>query len=434
MSTSTPHPQHGVPCGTSTPRPGLLNTPAPGVSFYTPLQSPPSGTALSPSPSTPKLFTPLRIRSLTLQNRIMLSPMCQYSAANGHFTPWHMAHLGGIISRGPGLAMVEATSVLPEGRITPQDSGLWLDSQGDKLAEVVEFAHSQNQLIGIQLAHAGRKASMVAPWLARAAVATPDVGGWPESVKAPSAIPFDEHHCTPSAMTLGDIQAFKSAWLAAVKRALKAGFDVLEIHNAHGYLLHEFCSPVSNTRTDRYGGSWENRVRLTLEIVELTRSNIPDAMPLFVRISATDWLEHDGFRGESWTLRDSVGLASILADMGVDLLDVSSGANHPLQRITAGPGYQAPFAKAIKKVVGDRMLVGTVGLITSGAQAEALLMGRGGEGDGEGRGDEGLDLAIVARGFQKNPGLVWEWAEELGVRIMVAHQMRWGFRGKAGGH
>ncbi|RAL67303.1 hypothetical protein DID88_008066 [Monilinia fructigena] len=432
MSTPTPHPQHGVPCGTSTPQPGLLNTPAPGISFYTPLQSPPPGTALSSTSSSPKLFTPLRIRSLTLQNRIMLSPMCQYSASNGHFTPWHMAHLGGIISRGPGLAMVEATSVLPEGRITPQDSGLWLDTQGDKLAEVVEFAHSQNQHIGIQLSHAGRKASMVAPWLARAAVATPDVGGWPDRVKAPSAIAFDEHHCTPSAMTLEDIHAFKDAWLAALKRALKAGFDVIEIHNAHGYLLHEFCSPVSNKRTDRYGGSWENRVRLTLEIVDLTRSNIPDTMPLFLRISATDWLENEGFGDDSWKVEDSVRLADVLADRGVDLMDVSSGANHPLQKITAGPGYQAPFAKAIKRVVGDRLLVGTVGIITNGMQAEALLSGKGEEVDS--KGEEELDLAIVARGFQKNPGLVWEWAEELGVRIMVAHQIRWGFRGKAKGN
>ncbi|KAI9645111.1 NADH-dependent flavin oxidoreductase [Ciborinia camelliae] len=429
-STPTPHPQHGVPCGTCTPQPGILNIPAPGVSFYTPLQSPPSGTALSPSSSTPKLFTPLRIRSLTLQNRIMLSPMCQYSASNGHFTPWHMAHLGGIISRGPGLSMVEATAVLPEGRITPEDSGLWLDSQGEKLAEVVDFAHSQGQKIGIQLGHAGRKASMVAPWLSRASIATADVGGWPHGVKGPSAIPWDEHHCMPSAMTLEDIQDFKDAWLASVKRALKAGFDVIEIHNAHGYLLHEFCSPVSNKRTDAYGGSWENRVRLTLEIVELTRNNIPDSMPLFLRISATDWLEYEGFAEDSWKVSDSARLASVIAEKGVDLIDVSSGANHPAQKIISGPGYQVPFAKTIKRAVGNKMLVGTVGIIESGTQAEAILTGKGEAGMGE----EELDLAIVARGFQKNPGLVWEWAEELGVRIMVAHQMRWGFRGKAGGH
>lgn len=337
--------------------------------------------------------------------------------------------------------MVEATAVLPEGRITPEDSGLWLDSQGDKLKEVVQFAHSQGQLIGIQLSHAGRKASMVAPWLDRAAIATEAAGGWPTKVKGPSALPFGAHHCTPSAMTLEDIQEFKDAWAASVKRALRAGFDVIEIHNAHGYLLHEFVSPVSNKRNDLYGGSFENRIRLTLEIVDLTRRIIPEGMPLFLRISATDWLDYEGFEEESWTVKDSARLAGILAGRGVDLMDVSSGANHPKQKIVAGLGYQAPFAKEIKRVVGERMLVGTVGMIGSGTQAEGLLSGRGGERgvdmdvdeEGEGGGTE-LDLAIVARGFQKNPGLVWEWAEELGVRIMVAHQMRWGFRGKAGGY
>lgn len=330
--------------------------------------------------------------------------------------------------------MVEATAVLPEGRITPEDSGLWLDSQGEKLKEAVEFAHSQGQKIGIQLSHAGRKASMVAPWLSRASVASKDAGGWPDNVKGPSAVPFDEHHCVPKAMSLSDIQEFKEAWKASLHRALKAGFDLIEIHNAHGYLLHEFCSPVSNKRTDDYGGSFENRIRLTLEIVEITRQIIPESMPLFLRISATDWLDYEGFEEESWTVRDSARLAEIIAGKGVDLIDVSSGANHPAQKITAGLGYQSPFAKEIKRAVGDRMLVGTVGMIESGTQADALLTGKGGEtgvDDGE---SVGLDLAIVARGFQKNPGLVWQWAEELGVRIMVAHQMRWGFRGKAGGH
>lgn len=348
-----------------------------------------------------------------------------------------MAHLGGIISRGPGLSMVEATAVLPEGRITPEDSGLWQDSQGEKLKEIVDFAHSQGQKIGIQLGHAGRKASMVAPWLDRAAIATPEAGGWPNNVKGPSAIPFDGNHCVPTAMTLEDIQTFKTAWVAALERALKAGFDVIEIHNAHGYLLHEFCSPVSNKRTDQYGGSFENRIRLTLEIVELTRQNIPDTMPLFLRISATDWLDYEGFEEDSWKVADSARLAQILADKGIDLMDVSSGANHPAQKITAGPGYQAPFAKEIKRAVGDRMLVGAVGIIASGKQAEALLTGKGGETGVSGEEEKGeteLDLAIVARGFQKNPGLVWEWAEELDVKIMIAHQMRWGFRGKGGGH
>jgi 2,4-dienoyl-CoA reductase-like NADH-dependent reductase (Old Yellow Enzyme family) len=222
-------------------------------------------------------------------------------------------------------------------------------------------------------------------------------------------------------MTLSDIEAFKEAWVASLKRALKAGFDVIEIHNAHGYLLHNFISPASNTRTDEYGGSFENRIRLTLEIVELTRNHIPDDMPLFLRLSAIDWLDYEGSPvKESWTIADSVRLAPLLAQRGVDLLDVSSGGNHPAQKITPGPGYQAPFAKAIKKAVGDSLAVGTVGTIKTGKLANELLE------------EGGLDLAIVARMFQKNPGLVWAWAEELGVQINVANQIRWGFGGRPG--
>lgn len=396
------------------------------ISYFTPAQIPPSGTASDPQPggeAIPKLFKPLKIRGTTFQNRIMLSPLCQYSAEDGHQTAWHMAHLGGIISRGPGLAMIEATAVVPEGRITPEDVGLWKDSQIEPLRKIVEFAHSQNQKIAIQLAHAGRKASTVAPWLAGGAVATKDVNGWPDNVKAPSAIPYNEDHATPKEMTLQDIEEFKAAWVAAVKRSLTAGFDVIEIHNAHGYLLHEFLSPVSNTRTDKYGGSFENRTRLTLEVVELTRANIPEDMPLFLRLSASDWLDQGNFDGESWTIKDSVKLAQLIADRGVDLIDVSSGGAHPSQKIKTGPSYQAPFAQEIKKAVGDKLLVGIVGSLTEGKQANDLLEGTAGEP---------LDLAIVGRMFQKNPGLVWTWAEELGVQINVANQIRWGFGGRPG--
>ncbi|KAE8453297.1 hypothetical protein EG329_011364 [Mollisiaceae sp. DMI_Dod_QoI] len=407
------------------------------ISYFTPAQEPPSGTAANPQPSShpiPKLFTPLKIRGLTLQNRILLSPLCQYSAENGHHTPWHFSHLGGIISRGPGLSIVEATAVLPEGRITPEDSGIWLDSHVDSrwgLKNIVEFAHSQNQKIGIQIGHAGRKASTVAPWLSAGAVATEDVNGWPKNVKAPSAIPYNEDHATPMEMSERDIEELKKAWGEAVKRAVRAGFDVIEIHNAHGYLLHSFLSPVSNQRTDKYGGSFENRVRLTLEVVELTRSLIPDDMPLFLRLSASDWLEHDGYKGESWTLEDSVKLALLLAERGVDLLDVSSGGISPLQKITPGPGYQAPFAKKIKKAVGDKMLVSAVGSVTNGKQAEAILTGKGKEEDA--RGEQELDAVFAGRMFQKNPGLVWSWAEDLECQINVANQIRWGFGGRAGG-
>jgi len=340
-----------------------------------------------------------------------------------------MAHLGGIISRGPGLAVVEATSVSPEGRITPEDSGIWSDKhvEGEYgLKRIVEFAHSQNQKIAIQIAHAGRKASTVAPWLSMGALATEDVGGWPSKVLGASPIAYNEDHATPVELSLNDIEDLKKAWGAAVKRAITAGFDVIEIHNAHGYLLHSFLSPVSNKRTDKYGGSFENRVRLTLEIVELTRKAMPDSMPLFLRLSATDWLEHS--EQESWTVQDSAKLAVLLAEKGVDLLDVSSGGNSPEQKIKGGPGYQAPFAKTIKKAVGDKLLVSAVGTITSGKQAQAIISG---EGEGSMGGEE-LDLIVAGRMFQKNPGLVWAWAEELGVQINVANQIRWGFGGRPG--
>jgi 2,4-dienoyl-CoA reductase-like NADH-dependent reductase (Old Yellow Enzyme family) len=247
------------------------------------------------------------------------------------------------------------------------------------------------------------------------------VNGWPDNVYGPSAIPYNAEHAQPKAMTLDDIQSLKQAWVAAVKRALKAGFDVIEVHNAHGYLLHNFVSPASNKRTDAYGGSFENRTRLTLEIVDLTRRYIPDDMPLFLRLSATDWLDYEGSPiKESWTVQDSVRLAPLLVERGVDLLDVSSGGNHPAQKIITGPGYQAPFAKEIKKAVGDSLAVATVGTIISGKQANELLE------------EGGLDLAVAGRMFQKNPGLVWAWAEELGVEINVANQIRWGFGGRPG--
>lgn len=305
--------------------------------------------------------------------------------------------MGGIIQRGPGLACVEATAVQARGRITPEDVGLWKDSQIEPLQKVVEFAHSQNQKIMIQLAHAGRKASTVAPWLSSGDIAGKDVNGWPDDVHAPSAIAWNEKHAQPKEMTLEDIDEFKKAFLASVRRALKAGFDVIEIHNAHGYLLHSFISPVSNQRTDKYGGSFENRVRLTLELVEETRAIIPKDMPLFLRISATDWLEEQKDIPESWTADDTAKLAPLLAERGVDLLDVSSGGNHPKQHPHTKPAYQAPFAIKAKKAVGSKMAVGSVGSIDSAQLASDLVE------------KEGLDLVIVGRGFQKNPGLVFAW-------------------------
>ena len=314
--------------------------------------------------------------------------------------------------------MVEATSVTAEGRITPEDCGLWLDSQIEPLKRIVEFAHSQGQKMGIQLAHAGRKASTVAPWLSSGQTATKEVNGWPDDVYAPSALAYNEKLPQPKEMTRSDIENLKKAWAASVKRSLECGFDVIEIHNAHGYLLHSFVSPASNKRTDEYGGSFENRTRLTREIVELTRSLIPEDMPLFLRISATDWLENEPDM-DSWKVEDTIKLAEVIAPMGVDLLDVSSGGLHPKQKLKTGPGYQAPFAKAVKEKMGDKLAVGTVGTITSGKQANQLL-------------EEGLDLAICGRMFQKTPSLVWQFAEEMGVQINVANQIRWGFGGRPG--
>lgn len=332
-----------------------------------------------------------------------------------------MAHLGGIAQRGPGLMLVEATAVQPEGRITPQDHGLWKDSQIEPLSRVVEFVHSQNQLIGIQLGHAGRKASTVAPWLSAADTATKEVGGWPDNVKGPSDIPFQEKFPTPKAMTLADIEQFKKAWVASVKRALKAGVDFIEIHNAHGYLLMSFLSPAVNNRTDEYGGSFENRIRLSMEIAKLTRENVPDDLPVFLRVSATDWLEEVMPDQPSWRVEDTVRFAKALADSGnIDVLDISSGGNHHKQHIHAKAAFQAPFAIKVKEAVGDRLKVGSVGMINSAHLANCLLE------------NSGLDFVLIGRAFQKNPGLVWTWAEELDVEISMANQIRWGFASRGG--
>ncbi|KAJ5776312.1 uncharacterized protein N7511_001323 [Penicillium nucicola] len=407
--------------------PDIPNKPANGISYYTPAQDPPAGTAASPQSDgtkPPKLFQPFKVRGVTFHNRIGLSPLCQYSADDGHMTDWHVAHLGGIAQRGPGFLMAEATSVQANGRITPQDSGLWKDSQIEPLRRVIEFVHSQSQVMGVQLAHAGRKASTVAPWLSKADTATAKVGGWPDNVKSPSNVPFHASFPTPTALTLEEIEEFKRDWVAAVKRALKAGVDFVEIHNAHGYLLMSFLSPATNDRTDQYGGSFENRIRLSLEIAKLTRETVPESMPIFLRVSATDWLEESMPDTPSWRAEDTVRFAKALADAGtVDVLDISSGGNHEKQHIHAKAAFQAPFAVEVKKAIGDKLMVGSVGMIGSASLANSLLE------------NDGLDFVLIGRGFLKNPGLVWAWAEELEVDISMANQIRWGFasRGTGGG-
>lgn len=322
--------------------------------------------------------------------------------------------------------MLEVTAVQANGRITPEDSGIWLDAHIDTLKKHVDFAHSQNTHIGIQLGHAGRKASTVAPWLSSGATATEAVGGWPTNVVGPNEVPFNEHYPTPRALSLAEITQIKSDFIAGVHRALRAGFDVIDLHFAHGYLVSSFLSPAVNNRTDQYGGSFENRTRLALEIVDATREIIPADMPLFVRISATDWLDtNPAWNGPSWTVEESVKFAQLLAQRGVDVLDVSSGGNHSLQKVIGGPGYQAPFAKAIKAAVKDTMLVSTVGSIKTGLEAQKIIAGN------QDADDTPLDLVAAGRMFLKNPGLVWAWADDLGVTINVAHQIGWGFGGRA---
>ncbi|KAI0325670.1 FMN-linked oxidoreductase [Cubamyces sp. BRFM 1775] len=399
-----------------------FNRPAPNTSYFTPAQFPPAGTAVDPQPDgkpIPTLFKPLKIRGVEFQNRIWLSPLCQYSSDNGVVQEWQHAHLGGIFTRGPGLTIVEATAILPEGRITPECAGIWNEEQTAAWAKIVEFAHSQGQKIGIQLAHAGRKASTLAPFVNMGRVADEAANGWPDDVWGPSAIPFNDQFPQPKELTKEGIKRIVKGFVDAARRALRAGFDVIEIHGAHGYLISSFLSPMSNKRTDEYGGSFENRIRLAVEVVDAVRAVIPPSMPLFFRVSASEWLEEVFPDQPSWHSEDTVRLAGVLAEHGVDLLDVSSSGNHPAQKIKTGPAYQAHFSEAVKRAHGDKILVSAVGAINDGQLAQSVL-------------DKGqADAIFVGRMFQKNPGLVWKFADDLGVEIHLAGQIGWGFRGRA---
>jgi 2,4-dienoyl-CoA reductase-like NADH-dependent reductase (Old Yellow Enzyme family) len=330
------------------------------------------------------LFSPLPIGSLTLSNRIVVSPMCEYSSDDGFASDWHLVHLGSRAVGGAGLIFTEATAVTPEGRISPQDLGLWKDEHIAPLARIVDFLHSQGAHAGIQLAHAGRKASTYRPWSGEGVIA-PEAGGW-ANVLAPSALPFAANYPQPHELDHAGIARIRQAFRDAASRALRAGFDVIEIHSAHGYLLHEFLSPISNHRSDEYGGSFENRTRLLLEIADTMREVWSRERPLFVRISATDWMENES---NSWDLPQSIRLAALLRDHGVDLIDVSSGGNVATAAIPVGPGYQTPFAEAIRRATG--MLTATVGMITDSAQAAHIL--RTGQ----------ADLVVIAREFLRDP-------------------------------
>ncbi|MDO8316514.1 MAG: NADH:flavin oxidoreductase/NADH oxidase [Flavobacterium sp.] len=341
-----------------------------------------------------KLFSPFQIKSITLKNRITISPMCQYSAKDGFANDWHLVHLGSRATGGAGLIIQEATSVSPEGRISPGDLGLWKDEQIEKMQQINQFIISQKSVPGIQLAHAGRKASATSPWNGGRKIDATQ-GGW--DTVAPSAIAYHHTENAPVALDEAGIQKVVSDFKSATKRAVQAGFQVMEIHAAHGYLLHQFLSPLSNFRTDAYGGSFENRIRLTLEVVDAVQSEWPENLPLFVRISATDWA--DG----GWNADESVQLSKILKEKGVDLIDVSSGGLVSHQQIPLGPNYQVPFAESIKNETG--ILTGAVGLITDAAQAEEIVA--------SGR----ADLVLFARESLRNPNLGLTFAHDLNAEI-----------------
>jgi 2,4-dienoyl-CoA reductase-like NADH-dependent reductase (Old Yellow Enzyme family) len=326
------------------------------------------------------LFSPLKIRSVEFANRIGVSPMCEYSSEDGFANDWHLVHLGCRAQGGAGLVMTEASAVLPEGRISPADLGIWKDEHIPMLKRVAAFIHSQGARAGVQLAHAGRKGSMAPPFVPEALV-TPEQGGW--RPVGPSAMAFAPHYGVPRALDEDGIAAVVEGFRQAAQRALEAGFDVVEIHGAHGYLLHEFLSPLANRRTDQYGGSFENRARLMLEVAEAVRGAWPEDLPLFVRISATDWA--DG----GWTEDESVELARRLRSHGVDLVDVSSGGMVPHAKIPAAPGYQVPFATRIRHEAA--IATAAVGLITEPEQANTIIA------NGE------ADLVLLARQMLRDP-------------------------------
>ncbi|MEU1334921.1 NADH:flavin oxidoreductase/NADH oxidase [Streptomyces sp. NPDC005865] len=351
------------------------------------------------------LFEPYTLRSLTIPNRIWMPPMCQYSAAPdgpeaGVPQDWHFAHYAARATGGTGLIIVEATAVSPEGRISPYDLGIWNDTQARAFRRTTDFLKSQGTVPAIQLAHAGRKASTERPWKGGAPIGT-DKGGW--QPLAPSAVPFAEGHPVPAELTVEEIREIVGQFAEAARRALDAGFEVAELHGAHGYLIGEFLSPHSNKRTDVYGGSYENRTRLALEVVDAVREVWPQDKPLFFRISATDWLDEAG-----WTADETVRFADTLKEHGVDLLDVSTGGNASGVRIPVEPGYQVPFAARVKAETA--LPVAAVGLITEVAQAEKILA------NGE------ADAVLLGRELLRDPSWARRAGRELGAEVHVPDQ------------
>ncbi|MCF0052837.1 NADH:flavin oxidoreductase/NADH oxidase [Dyadobacter sp. LJ53] len=341
-----------------------------------------------------RLFTPLTIKNITFKNRVVVSPMCQYSSEDGFANDWHLVHLGSRAVGGAALLIAEATAVSPEARISPEDLGIWKDEHIEKLKQITSFITAQGAVPGIQLGHAGRKASTYPAWKGRGQVPVSE-GGW-QPLSA-SDIPFHEKELAPLALDMAGIQKVISDFSDAAQRALEAGYKVIEIHAAHGYLIHQFMSPLSNVRTDEYGGSFENRVRLLIQVVDAIQKVWPADLPLLVRISATDWAEN------GWDEDQSVELVKILKAKGVDLIDVSSGGLAAHQKITVGPSYQVPFSAKIKKETGS--LTGAVGMITEAKQAEGILQ------------NDEADLVIMARELLRDPYFPLHAAHELGDDI-----------------
>ncbi len=348
------------------------------------------------------LFSPLTIRDITFRNRIAVSPMCMYSCENGFANDWHLVHLGARASGGAGLVIAEATAIIPEGRISKHDLGLWDDAHIEPLARVTRFIKEQGSVAGIQLGHAGRKASTRRPWDAQAGkpVLSDEPGGW--QTVAPSPLPFAEAFPVPTELTQTAIADLVQAFADGTKRSLQAGFEVVEIHAAHGYLLHQFLSPLSNKRTDHYGGDFKNRTRFLLEVVQATRTVWPERLPLLVRVSATDWVEG------GWDTEQTVELARVLHTLGVDLLDCSSGGAVPKASIPVGPGYQTPFAARVK--AESPLLSGAVGAITSPTQADHII--RTGQ----------ADMVFIARELLRDPHFPLRAARELGQPIPTPPQ------------
>ncbi|KAI8337223.1 hypothetical protein BC941DRAFT_427096 [Chlamydoabsidia padenii] len=369
----------------------------------------PAGKLLDASKSASLLFTPITTKSVTAHNRIVVAPMCMYSADNGYVNDFHLAHLGAFALKGAGSIIVEATGVEPRGRISPHDLGLWEDGQIAPLKKVVDFIKAQGSVPGIQLAHAGRKASMGSPFAGYQLVREED-GGWSNDVVSASDIPFDEHHAKPRALTVDELKEIKQKWVDAAIRADKAGIELLQIHSAHGYLLHNFLSGNSNQRTDEYGGSLENRLRFPLEVVKAVRDVWPADKPFWVRLSSSDHKNTEAFSKDEngWDIYQAIEYAKELKKLNVDVIDCSSGGNLPDIKYPAGPMWQVPFAEIIKKEVGIQ--TGAVGIITKGSEGESILQ------------DNKADFICVAREFLRDSGFALTAAREIGVPVKWANQ------------